>query len=216
MEFFRSTARLLPVGLAISLLFLATFASVVVAQEPDPEPLVGPSGLIDGDGAGVSSVEAAGGAVAAEPGQDVQLGGTNEPTIAVNPRNPANVVMASLFRLRVSTDNGANFSAPTLAPVPATHSRAGDPSLAFDSQGRLFWTYLGRRRDNGLIDVLVSGVNPTTGKSGLPPTGSSEAPSRIGSTSFGHDSQALPVHVPDRRPCTRRLLRTKARHGQQL
>jgi hypothetical protein len=36
-------------------------------------------------------------------------------------------------------------------------------SLAFDSQGQLFWTYLGGRNDNNLPDIFVVQVNPTTG-----------------------------------------------------
>ena len=35
--------------------------------------------------------------------------------------------------------------------------------MAFDSLGRLFWTYLGQRTDNGNLDVFVSQVNPATG-----------------------------------------------------
>src|SRR5262245_27032534 len=74
---------------------------------------------------------------------DVNLGGTNEQTVVVNPLDATNIAVASLFALRVSTNNGATFSAPTAAVFPATHVRCGDPSLAFDSQGRLFWIYLG-------------------------------------------------------------------------
>lgn len=98
-----------------------------------------------------------------EGGIDIPLGGTNEPTIAVNPLNTANIAVANLFTLRVSTNTGATFSAGTAAVVPATHTMAGDPSLAFDSQGRLFWTYLGQRTDNGNLDVFVAQANPTTG-----------------------------------------------------
>jgi hypothetical protein len=35
--------------------------------------------------------------------------------------------------------------------------------LAFDSQGQLFWTYLGRRNDNGNLEVFIAQVNPKTG-----------------------------------------------------
>jgi hypothetical protein len=96
-------------------------------------------------------------------GVDVALGGRNEPTIVVDPTNGNNIVVGRLFAIRVSTDGGATFPVTTNAPVPATHTRSGDPSLAFDSQGRLFWTYLGTRTTNGNIDVFVAQVNPTTG-----------------------------------------------------
>jgi hypothetical protein len=100
-------------------------------------------------------------------GVDVQLGGTNEPDIVVNPLNPNNIAMADLFSLRVSIDNGGTFTAATAATVPATHILGGDPSLAFDSQGRLFWTYLGCFLPcppaAPLIDIFIAQVNPTTG-----------------------------------------------------
>jgi hypothetical protein len=97
-------------------------------------------------------------------GEDLQVLGFNEPTIAANPTDPRNLAIADLGLLRVSTDGGASFSFPVVAPLPfATHTFGGDPSLAFDSRGRLFWTYLGRRRDNQLLDVFVSQVNPATG-----------------------------------------------------
>ena len=128
---------------------------LVGAEEPDV-PVVGPSGLPD-----EGPVVPLGAEVTAGPG-DVELGGINEPTIAVNPLDANNIVAASLFRLRISTDNGATFSAPTVPVVPAGYGLAGDPSLAFDSQGRLFWTYLGRRQDNGNLEVFISQVNPAT------------------------------------------------------
>jgi hypothetical protein len=95
------------------------------------------------------------------PGVDIPLGGTNEPTVAVNTTNPMNVAHASLFQLSVSNDGGGTWLPAVSAVVPGTHILCGDPSLAYDSQGRLFWTYLGCR-GNG-IDIFVAQVNPATG-----------------------------------------------------
>ena len=152
-------------AVSITLLALVTLAMahqayggpvLVGAEEPDV-PVVGPSGVPE-EGPGIPL----GAEVTVGPG-DVVLGGVNEPTIAVNPQDANNIVAASLFRLRISTDNGATFSSPTVPVVPAGFGLAGDPSLAFDSQGRLFWTYLGRRQDNDNLEVFISQVNPATG-----------------------------------------------------
>jgi hypothetical protein len=180
------------------------------------------------------------------PGADVGLGGTREPTIAVDPSNPLNIAYASLFELRVSNDGGATWSpglgvAGTPLPFPLNTdedgdgldgedpvepgrdndldgsvdedplngidddgdgridedpavsidndgdglfdedpwypNQAGDPSVAYDSQGRLFWTFLWTTRvrwdtnGNGTldangtagIDVGIAGIDPTTG-----------------------------------------------------
>jgi hypothetical protein len=101
-------------------------------------------------------------------GVDVPAGGWAEPTIAINPLDPNNIAVASNDNgqsLRISTDGGATFSAATFPFVPL-YTNVGDPSVAFDSQGRLFWTHLAARRrspgrDN--IDVFISQVDPATG-----------------------------------------------------
>src|SRR5262245_54394367 len=102
-----------------------------------------------------------------EGGTDVTLSttnGRNEPAVAVNPSNPSNIIVAKLFGLRVSTDGGVTFGPEIASPVPSTHERCGDPSLAFDSQSRLFWTYLGCvGADEARIDVFAARVNPATG-----------------------------------------------------
>jgi hypothetical protein len=85
---------------------------------------------------------------------------SNEPTIAVNPFNGNNVVAADYNQgaetLKISNDGGASFPITTNA-VPASHD--GDDSLAFDSAGRLFWSYL----QSPGVSVVVQQVNPTTG-----------------------------------------------------
>ena len=90
-----------------------------------------------------------------EGGLDIPLLGENEPSIAVNPLNAHNIAVAGLRALRVSTDSGATFSAATNEVFPPGFFSDGDSSLAFDSQGRLFWTYLGGRTDNELPDILL-------------------------------------------------------------
>ena len=184
-------------------------------------------------------------------GLDSQLGGLREPTIVVDPNRPQNLAYASLFELRVSTDQGETWMPPltnvgTAAglaintdedgdgldgedpieagvdndgdgaidedPVngvdddgdtlidedpavdfdndgdgqinedPCFQTLAGDPSLTFDSQGRLFWTSLASvdsrvdangdgivtglfdRTLGGIgIDIVISQVSMTTG-----------------------------------------------------
>jgi hypothetical protein len=155
MNFYRSAKCLL--ATAIFLFFAISLAFDHVAAD-DTEPTVGPAGRTDDDFASTS-----GAPVVAPGGSDLQLGGTNEPAIAVNPLNPNNIAVANLRELRVSNNNGNSFSAAVTSVVPTGYSRAGDPSLAFDSLGRLFWTYLGRRTDNSNLEVFVSQVNPTTG-----------------------------------------------------
>lgn len=91
------------------------------------------------------------------PGNDLCLGMSWEPTIAVDPNNPMIVAVAQGTTIVYSVDGGDTFpAANTLsANVPgATASDAGwcsggDPSLGFDSQGRLYLTYLGTRCATG-------------------------------------------------------------------
>ena len=98
---------------------------------------------------------------------DVELGGIRECAIAVNPLDPQNIAVTSWSSgLRVSTDGGLTWSdPPTEAPVPDgwLQNYAGDPSLAFDSQGRLFWCYLGQGGPAPGVRILILQVNPTTG-----------------------------------------------------
>ncbi len=101
---------------------------------------------------------------------DVFAGDSLESTIAVNPLDPNNIAVASIDlrrgqTLRVSIDGGATFSTPTV-PSVSGYTILSDPSIAFDSQGRLFWTKLGLKRTHpggGNADIFISQVNPTTG-----------------------------------------------------
>src|SRR4051812_24889803 len=73
----------------------------------------------------------------------------NEPLVAVNPTNPANIAISSWDGLRVSTDYGSTFSTQgpspghasgttwTKFPTDALPSLIGDSGMTFDSTGRL-------------------------------------------------------------------------------
>ncbi len=108
----------------------------------------------------------------ASAGTDIATGQNgNEPTAgAVNPLNPQNVVVARC-NLRISNDFGRTFPITTNVGIPAGYNNTGqgcDDVVTFDSQGRLFWTYLlrGDLNNDGTNDdlsVVVQQVNPTTG-----------------------------------------------------
>jgi len=157
-------------GLVIStwMLGLVT-ATTATAQESTP--VTGPSAVPME--AGAARPEDEGPVIApestfgAEGATDVPLNHGNEPTIAVNPTNAPNIAVANTARLRVSTDNGATFSAATVGVVDAPQAPCGDDALAFDSQGRLFWTYCGcLYSESGSfvgIEIYLAQVDPTTG-----------------------------------------------------
>jgi hypothetical protein len=81
---------------------------------------------------------------AAAHGADIPVGGSTGPAIAVHPSNPLNIAYASLHELRVSTDGGLTWADPVRARYPQGYTHAwfpAQPSLGFDTQGRLFWAY---------------------------------------------------------------------------
>ncbi len=95
---------------------------------------------------------------------NLELGGSNETSVAVNPTDPLNIAYASLFEIRVSTDGGVSFEDPVQCKYPSSHFAAGDPVVAFDGQGRLFWVYLGLRIDWYSVDVFLVQCDPSTGE----------------------------------------------------
>lgn len=120
------------------------------------------------------------------PGTDICLSGAWEPTIAVDPNSPNIVAVAQGSTVNISFDSGTSFTQSLGVSVPAPNPSGpgwclgGDPSLAFDSQGRLFMTYLGRVVSAGFTcstcpagstgcgtgrDVFITGwqLNPVTG-----------------------------------------------------
>jgi hypothetical protein len=122
-------------------------------------PRFGPSGHWPGETPAESQVPVGGISAA---GLDVQLGGTREPTVAINPLDPQNVVMSSLFQSRASVDGGVSWTAPLNNSVPAGYGQDGDPTLAFDSQGQWFYGYQGYHSSGG-ADEFVSRMDPVTG-----------------------------------------------------
>jgi hypothetical protein len=151
---------LLFLALTPALAGLALLLDDVTAQQPAVP--VGPSAVPAVSGGNLPAPGA--GQAAGSAGADVPFGGTNEPAIAANPLNSMNIAAADLFSLRVSIDGGAIWSAATPESVPGTHVLCGDSSLAFDSAGRLFWTYLGCLATNyNFIDIFIAQVNPATG-----------------------------------------------------
>ena len=102
------------------------------------------------------------------PGADLAVGlNGNEPSIAINPLNPNNIAIAQfnggMQTMRISLDGGLTFPIVRNAVlVPGQTSFNGDDSLAFDSAGRLFWSYLSSGTPTG-PNISVVQVNPTTG-----------------------------------------------------
>lgn len=182
--------------LCVLLLLCSPFNAVLIAQE---EPVGARSAIpyYETEEAPATSLrELAVPGAGAEGGTDVTLSptnGGNEPAVAVHPTNPNNVIVAKLFGLRISTNGGATFGAEINAVVPGTHRLCGDPSVAFDSQARLFWTYLGCIGANG-IDVFVVQVNPTTGAFIGTPVNATAAAGVPGSAGNGNDKQWIAVN----------------------
>jgi hypothetical protein len=101
----------------------------------------------------------------------------NEPTTAaVNPLSPNVIAVARGLTVAISSDFGVTFpttvTATTNVPVYGTiasWSGCGDASVTFDSQGRLFFSYLLCGNDNSVpanrvdISAFVQQINATTG-----------------------------------------------------
>jgi uncharacterized repeat protein (TIGR01451 family) len=86
----------------------------------------------------------------------------DEPLIRVNPTNPQNIAVTSHNGLSFSTDGGITFSAPVTYPNTLGGNR-GDTGMAFDSQGRLFWTTLYANAALSSRPLQIMQVNPLTG-----------------------------------------------------
>src|SRR5437867_2354329 len=104
--------------------------------------------------------------LALEAGADVFLGmANNEPTIAADPNNPLHVAVVAFLGIRVSTNGGVTFRGRVgiIAPPDFSAGGGGDSSLGYDSQGRLFWTFLLYRPAGGNYDLFLAQCNPDTG-----------------------------------------------------
>ncbi|MBT8061266.1 MAG: hypothetical protein KJO85_01195 [Gammaproteobacteria bacterium] len=121
----------------------------------------GPEGSeADAGGSGItgdySEAEDSGFPFALAPGIDNCRGFAWEPTIAVDPNNPMTLAIAQGSRLEFSIDGGNLFLPVVTVPAPSPALNGGnpwclggDPAMAFDSQGRLFISYLARPSDVG-------------------------------------------------------------------
>jgi hypothetical protein len=94
-------------------------------------------------------------------GVDVAPGQTGfEPHNAVvNPQNPAQVAVMRGCQIRISTNYGQTF--PIIRNTTITPCN-GDPSMAFDAQGRLFATHLSRQGMGNELTVFAGQVADTT------------------------------------------------------
>src|SRR4029453_17599003 len=141
------------IGLAILLVTSVTWAMADTRAEKDEPNGYGPNIDIHDPAAFFLARALAGcehspeaGAAPGAPGTDVPLEGWNESTQAVNPLNPLNIACGSSFELRVSTDGGATWQDPVPSRFPANFLAQGDPGVAFDASGRLFWSYIASPR----------------------------------------------------------------------
>jgi hypothetical protein len=105
----------------------------------------------------------------ATAGSDVgTIFGVNEPhNVVVSPLNPHKVAVSAANAVWLSNDEGRTFFAfltfpfPS-GPAPLSYGTCGDSSLAFDLQGRLFWTILGCGTDSGNnndVGIFVARIN---------------------------------------------------------
>ena len=87
----------------------------------------------------------------------LQNSGGFEPTVAVNPLNPRNVVVSQFNAVWLSNNGGASFSDAIGGDLPPAQAAitmpnyvaGGDPVLTFDSMGRLYFAHLTRRDIGG-------------------------------------------------------------------
>lgn len=112
-------------------------------------------GLAPGSLSGVQSGPATG---PPSPGNDLTLGGSWEPTIAVDPNDQDTIAAAQGSAIWISFDGGETFpgGSALTAPTPQGITLGGDASLAFNSRGSLFITYLGSPTGPGR-DVYIAG-----------------------------------------------------------
>jgi hypothetical protein len=92
-----------------------------------------------------------------------------ESVTKINPYDAANVVSDVQGALVVSTNAYATAVFPIFPPLPpGATGFGGDPDLAFDAQGRLFYSGLVNSPGSGSRRVGVVEVNPHTGTFGTP------------------------------------------------
>jgi len=144
------------------------------------------------------------------PGANVLLGmGHNEPTIAADPNNPLRVAAATYLGIRVSTNGGVGFEPRANITAPNGYSTAhgGDSSVGYDSQGRLFWTFLLLRTNVSAFDVFIVQCNPNTGAilPGYPVNVTAAAGVAADNANHSHDKSWLAVDSSSTSPFRDRL-----------
>src|SRR5439155_21777469 len=144
------------------------------------------------------------------PGANVLLGmGNNEPTIAADPNDPLRVAAATYLGIRVSTNGGVSFEPRVRITALAGYSTAhgGDSSVGYDSQGRLFWTFLLLNTNVGGFDVFIVQCNPNTGAilPGYPVNVTAGASVAADGVNHWHDKSWLAVDASATSPFRDRL-----------
>ena len=97
----------------------------------------------------------------ASAGTDTTPGQTGfEPTItAFNPQNPSQVAVMQGCQVRISNDFGVTFPVVRNTTIGVCN---GDPTMAFDSQGRLFVSHLSRSFGGGELTVVAGQIADLT------------------------------------------------------
>src|SRR5262245_54638112 len=81
-----------------------------------------------------------------------------EPLVAVSPSDPNKLVVSTHNELRTSTNLGGSFQA---TPTTFPRTSLSDTAMAYDSQGRLFWTNIVFTSTGETLGITQ--VNPSTG-----------------------------------------------------
>lgn len=89
----------------------------------------------------------------------------NEPQIAVDPTNPQRMAISRFSSVALSNNGGATFPTVVNAVVPAGFNLGfgGDAVPVYDSQGRLFLSFLATDNTTGGVDVFIQPINHATG-----------------------------------------------------
>jgi Ca2+-binding RTX toxin-like protein len=101
-----------------------------------------------------------------DPDSDAATG-WSEPSIAINPNNPQQMVLVFGCSLKLSTTGPAGFASATAVPFSGAGPCNGDPSAAFDSAGNIFVSFLGVQATTGSgqwhVSVQQLQINAATG-----------------------------------------------------
>ncbi|MDA8018626.1 MAG: glycoside hydrolase [Thermoanaerobaculia bacterium] len=129
-----------------------------------PEPVLA-AGFEPDDDTEALEAAMAGKTLVKAPGTDLNLMMSWESALAADRSNPLRLSVIQGNSLRVSTDGGSTFqpAVNVAASLAATHAGIGDGVPAYDSQGRLFVTFLGNPLVGGGWDVFVGQFDPVDG-----------------------------------------------------